>query len=605
VFGHIVERRIFHALGRCTIAAIGSADLWLRMLLTIRRMKDAGMIPAIPETALRRTRLFTGLVMFTFVAMHMANHALALISLQTAEQGREWFSLVWLNPVSSVLFYGSMLIHVMLALRAIYQHRTLRMPVREALQIGLGLLIPFLLVEHATGIRFSRMLYGIDLGYEAVIRKLWITYPIGGVKQTVTLLVIWAHACIGVFFWLRYRDWYSRVAPYLLTLAVLLPVLALLGFSDAGRMLEKTDQLMRDDRMITDQRIRSPTPRNTEMEERLDAITRGGQVIFIGSVLSVFLLRGVRRWRQKSTGIEIRYQHGALVRVPPDLSVLEASRIGGVPHYAVCGGKGRCSTCRVRIIESDGPLPEPGAIELATLRRIHADQDVRLGCQLRPKHNLSVALLLSPTVETDLPVNGEPARPGREEEIAILFCDLRNFTALSEARLPYDVVFLLNRYFAIVGQAVEQAGGRLDKFIGDGAMALFGIDGNSQAASRDAMKAAANIIREIGRLNAELEKEFSVELRVAIGVHTGPSIVGVMGYGSAKSLTAIGDTVNVASRLESLAKDFDTSIVVSEPAIVQAQAEIKDLENRKITIRGRTSAMKVYLLSQEQSARYL
>ncbi|MGG2478792.1 adenylate/guanylate cyclase domain-containing protein, partial [Rhizobium sp. BR5] len=59
-----------------------------------------------------------------------------------------------------------------------------------------------------------------------------------------------------------------------------------------------------------------------------------------------------------------------------------------------------------------------------------------------------------------------------EEEIAILFCDLRNFTTLSEAKLPYDVVFLLNRYFTIVGQAVEQAGGHLDKFIGDGAMAL-------------------------------------------------------------------------------------------------------------------------------------
>jgi adenylate cyclase len=570
-------------------------------------MKDAGMIPAIPETALRRTRLLTGLIMFSFVGMHLANHSLALISLETAEQGKRWFSIIWLNPVSSLLFYGSMLIHVILVLRSLYQRRTLRMPIREALQIILGLLIPFLLIEHAAGIRFSRTLYGVDLGYEDVIRKLWITNPIAGVKQTAALLVIWAHACIGIFFWLRYREWYSRFAPYLLTFAVLLPVLALLGFSDAGRMLETVQLEPRDDTFAQSSPSNNVTgvARQKEIDERLSNITTGGQIIFAGIVLSVGLMRGVRRWRQQSSRIEIRYQHGAFVRSPPDLSLLEASRFAGIPHYSVCGGKGRCSTCRVRIIESDGPLPEPGDIELATLRRIHADQDVRLGCQLRPKYNLSIALLLSPNLENDLTTNGEPTRPGREEEIAVLFCDLRNFTGLSEARLPYDVVFLLNRYFAIVGQAVEQAGGRLDKFIGDGAMALFGLEGNSENACRDAMKAAATIIREIDRLNSELEKEFSIKLRVAIGVHTGPSIVGVMGYGSAKSLTAIGDTVNVASRLESLAKEMDTCILVSEPAIIQSGSEIKDLESRKIAIRGRSSAMKVFLVTEDQSARFL
>ena len=167
------------------------------------------------------------------------------------------------------------------------------------------------------------------------------------------------------------------------------------------------------------------------------------------------------------------------------------------------------------------------------------------------------------------------------------------------------MVFLLNRYFTIVGQAVEHAGGRVDKFIGDGAMALFGLEGNQGTACRDAMRAAAIILRDIEKLNDELEKQCSINLRVVSGIHSGPSIVGVMGYGAAKNLTAIGDTVNVASRLESAAKEFNTAIVVSEPAIIQAGQNTEDLESRKIAIRGRTSEMKVFLVSREESARFL
>ena len=108
----------------------------------------------------------------------------------------------------------------------------------------------------------------------------------------------------------------------------------------------------------------------------------------------------------------------------------------------------------MRILDSAAPLPPPGSIEAATLARVHADEHVRLGCQLHPEGDVSIALLMAPHPAARLPVATEPVRPGREEEIAVLFCDLRNFTDLSEARLPYDVVFLLNRYFAIVGQAV-------------------------------------------------------------------------------------------------------------------------------------------------------
>ena len=203
-----------------------------------------------------------------------------------------------------------------------------------------------------------------------------------------------------------------------------------------------------------------------------------------------------------------------------------------------------------------------------------------------------------------MPVATEPVRPGRDEEITVLFCDLRDFTVLSEARLPYDVVYLLNRYFAIVGQAVEQAGGRLDKFIGDGAMALFGLGGNRQDACRQALSAAAAIVRDIGQLNEELSRDFATQLKIAIGIHTGPSVVGVMGYGAAKSLTAIGDTVNVASRLETTAKAHDVAVVVSEPALLQSGVTVEGLESSEVAIRGRSASMRVYLITEEESRRF-
>lgn len=563
------------------------------------------MAQYVTETSLRRARLLSGLVMLAFVACHLFNHALALISIDTAEYGRGWFSLLWLNPVSSVIFYGSVVVHLFLVLRSIYLLRSLQMPWREALQILLGLAIPFLIIDHAAGIRFSRMLFGIDEGYDVVIRRFWIMSPYLGLRQSIALVLIWAHGCLGVYFWLRYRSWYRQVAPYLLMFAVLLPIMALLGFSDAGRQMEMD---LPADHPHSEAGMRSPSdpppapsPRSPERQATISHITFGIRLAFGAAVILTFAARAMRGWRQRSRGFEILYEDGHALRAPAGFSILEASRLEGISHFSACGGKGRCSTCRVKILESEAPLPEPGDIERATLQRIHADSDVRLGCQLRPTGRVKVALLLAARQQDDAPANNEPIRPGREEEIAVLFCDLRNFTALSESRLPYDMVFLLNRYFTVVSQSVEQAGGRIDKFIGDGAMALFGLDGNRETASADALKAACLILRNVEKLNEELEQQFAVRLRIAIGIHAGPSIVGIMGYGAAKTLTAIGDTVNVASRLETAAKEFDTSIVVSEPVMVQSGHKRDGLRSRTIPIRGRSSEMKVFLISEEES----
>ncbi|MCV3735716.1 adenylate/guanylate cyclase domain-containing protein (plasmid) [Rhizobium sp. TRM96647] len=558
------------------------------------------------ERFLQKLRLGAGLVMLAFVAMHLVNHALLLVSLDTAERVSRLFALFWRSPAGTLLLYGALVIHVVLVLRSLYARRTLRMPAREAVQTAFGLLIPFLIIEHAVPARLSQPLYGIVIDYRVVVNSLWVVNPLQGFRQSVALLVIWTHGCIGVYFWLRFRPWFARVSPYLFAIAILVPVLALLGFAETGRMfahMAETAPQMDPARAEAPDAARPPIDQ-AAVAEGIGRIKIALYIIFLGAIALVLGLRRMRTLAERASQITIRYSNGALVHARRGLSLLEASRQAGVPHYSVCGGKGRCSTCRVRILDSAAPLPPPGSIEAATLARVHADEHVRLGCQLHPEGDVSVALLMAPHPAARLPVATEPVRPGREEEIAVLFCDLRNFTDLSEARLPYDVVFLLNRYFAIVGQAVEQAGGRLDKFIGDGAMALFGLGADRDRAARQALAAAAAIVRDIARLNAELGDEFSVRLRIAVGVHAGPSVVGMMGYGATKSLTAIGDTVNVASRLETTAKEHDVAIAVSERALAQSGLDTHGLRHSEVAIRGRTAPLRVFLVTDDESRRF-
>ncbi|WP_394888591.1 adenylate/guanylate cyclase domain-containing protein [Mesorhizobium sp. AaZ16] len=538
------------------------------------------------DLLLRRARLASGLVLMVFLTMHLGNHALNLISLKAAEEARPLFLAVWRNPLGTALLYGSVLVHVALTLAALYRRRTLAMPARELAQILLGLTIPLLIVEHVVGTRVLDELFEIDHTYEAVVRALWISHPLAGARQTIALLVIWTHGCLGLFFWLRYRRWYPRAAPWLLIAAVLVPTLALLGFAHAGQevsAMERPSSFM-------DPNIAAATA-NTQ-----GRIDRAIYLGFTALVATVLTARVVRDRLERRSLIEIRYADGHRVRVPKGYSVLEASRLGGIPHYAVCGGRGRCSTCRVRVIEGLSGQTAPGPIETATLRRIGAGEDVRLACQLRPVRGLVVSPLLAPSRRSERPLSRPSADPGHEQVLAVMFCDMRGFTALSDRRLPYDVVFLLNRYFAIIGEAVETAGGRVDKFIGDGALAIFGLENSPDMACRQALAAARAILADVHQLSEELSGELQGQLKVAIGIHVGPAIVGSMGYGAAIGLTAVGDTVNIGSRLESAAKDLDAEIVISEAAARRSRLDFSGFELRELEIRGRAKPLRVRVL---------
>jgi adenylate cyclase len=230
------------------------------------------------------------------------------------------------------------------------------------------------------------------------------------------------------------------------------------------------------------------------------------------------------------------------------------------------------------------------------LARVGAGPGKRLACQVRPSRPIAVIPLLPPAAT---PANAQ-SQPGylhgAEEEIAILFCDLRSFTQFAERRLPYDTVFLLNRFFRAMGESVEEAGGRVDKFIGDGVMALFGVEGEAGLGCRQAIDAARRMGLRLDELNTDHAHDLARPLRIGIGIHVGPVIVGEMGHAKAVSVTAIGDAVNTASRLEALTKELDVQMVVSEATIEAAGLDLSGFEGREVEIRGRAQIMKVRLI---------
>jgi adenylate cyclase len=542
----------------------------------------------------RRLRLVSGLVLFVFVLTHFLNHALGLVSLEALEAGRLWFLAFWRSPPATLLLYGALLLHLGLAVRRLYRRRRLVMPAWEATQLLTGLAIPPLLILHLLGTRFAAEVLGTEDSYLYVLLIYFKLNPASGLRQLAVMVFAWVHGCVGLHFWLRFRPWYPRWRPIFFAGALLSPVIALLGTLVAGR-----DALrLAADAEWLEAALARIKPADAEGPRLIGGVETGFLVGFFALLAFVFALRLQRDWRARRAGLAyLTYPDGRRVALTPGTTILEASRSAGIPHAAVCGGRGRCSTCRVRIGRGRAHLPTPDETEARVLARVGAAPDVRLACQTRPTADTEVAPLLAPDIGPAAALARAGYLRGDEREVAILFADLRGFTALSEDRLPYDVVFLLNRYFTAMGRAVEEAGGRVDKFIGDGVMALFGIEQGVEQGCRNALEAARRMATQLAGLNTALEGELASPLRMGIGIHAGPVIVGEMGYGHATSLTAIGDAVNTASRLEALTKELDVQLVLSEPVAARAGLDPAAFPRREITLRGRSEPLPVHAVA--------
>ncbi|MEQ8399182.1 adenylate/guanylate cyclase domain-containing protein [Thalassobaculum sp.] len=553
--------------------------------------------PATARTAstgsiVARWRTASGLILFSYVLSHLLNHATGIWSLEALAYFREPFVLVWRNPVGTGLLYGALTVHVVIALRAIWLRDSFRaMSWAEIAQLLLGLSIPLLLVDHAIATRYASAAFGVNDDYTFVLLNMWVFAPFLSVKQPVALVVAWMHGCVGLYLWLRFRPWFDRAAPWLLAAAVTIPTAALGGFIAAGMTIR---ELAQDPVWLQNAVAAMNLPSNADIGTVYRYIdnARMGFVLLVAAALAGRTVR--LTVERRSHDAILRYGSGRSVRATVGMTVLAVSRANGIPHASVCGGRGRCSTCRIRIGARLEALPEPSDAEAKVLRRIAAPPNVRLACQTMIVDGLEVMPLLPPHAAGVSEAHGGPSYlQGRELDIAVLFADLRGFTQISEQRLPYDVVFILNRYFAEMGAAIEGAGGRIDKFIGDGIMALFGVDSDPATGSRQALAAARAMSERLADLNASLEGDLSEPLRIGIGVHLGPAIVGEMGYGRVRGVTAVGDTVNTASRLESMTKEHGAQFIVSQVVVEAAGADLEPAPTLEIDIRGRRQTLAV------------
>ena len=539
-----------------------------------------------------RLRLWSAYILLAYVTLHLLNHSLGLISLRVLEEGRYWFVLIWKSLPGQIALYGALLTHFSLALWAVVRRRSFRLSAWEWTQLVLGASIVPIAALHVVGTRVAHDYYDVQPSYPWVLASLVVGSWLGIARQFSLPLVVWIHACIGIHFAWRLKPWYRDWLPVLYAVALLVPAA---GIAGAAVALRDFAELAQQPGFLREVFARSQAP-NASSAAELYAIADG---LMFGALLllaAAFAARPVRDfWERRAGVVHLAYGDRKRVDLPTGLSVLEMSRIAGIPHASVCGGRGRCSTCRVRVGGPDrAKLPPPSDDEQKVLTRVGAPENVRLACQLRPPPGrYRITPLLPPSSGPVEAYRRQPQAHGGERYVAILFADIRGFTSISEGRLPYDVVFLLNRYFRATGQAVQAAGGRLDKFIGDGVMAIFGLDCEPEVACRQALDAARRMGLALDDLNEAMSGDLDQPLRIGIGLHAGPAIVGEMGYDRAATLTAIGDTVNTASRLETLTKDFKVQLVVSQELLDRAGADLAAAPLHEVDIRGRQGKLGV------------
>jgi len=561
---------------------------------------EAGGSPGAPAPALiwgigiRQVRLASGLILFSYLLSHFANHALGNVSYAVMTDWLDVHMAFWRQPVVATIFYAAGITHWSLGLWALYARRQFRYRLPELTQLVLGLAIPFLLVSHFVGARLQATLFGRDVYYAQVFNANWISRPYGEWVQFALLLVAWIHGCIGIFYWLRLKDFFARAAPWLLVAATLLPTLALLGLIQGGREVVALAAM-------PEWRAANLSAEHVPGEaERalLDAIDVGFTITYAALLCLILAARGARALAERRGGmITLSYPNGVKVSVPKGLSVLEASLRNGIPHASVCGGKARCSTCRIRVIGDPQTLPPPSKRESFVLDRVGAGGDpaVRLACQLRPERDIAFFLVFPPKTTAATMRGSRKLRVGEERHVVSMFIDMRGSTRMAEKHLPFDTMFIINRFVTAVSSGIQKAGGQPNQFVGDGILALFGLDADPAVASRQAIDALAQIAANVEQLNRDLAEDGKEPIRYGIGVNGGDVIVGDIGFRENVVFTALGDPVNVAARLQDMTKEFACEAVIAEEVCRNAGLPPDPASTREVTIRGRDRPLTVRL----------
>ena len=530
----------------------------------------------------RTTRLWAGLILFVFVTTHLLNHAVGIFGVDAMQAVQEWRIAIWRSWPGTFLLYGALIVHVILVLKRLVLRRTWRMPLKEAFQIALGLLIPVLLYQHVIGTRIVSEFGGVNDAYLPTLMQLW---PNKAVDQIALIIVVWTHGIIGLHFLWRSKSWYRTIRDPALILAFAIPLLAIAGFISGGR-----------EALEFDTAEYQWTPEQAALF--VATARQANWALMAAAGLIVLLVVGFELYRRVGGNVVLRYTGHGEVRMARGLSVLEASRSHGIPHPSLCGGRGRCSTCRVLVVNGIETLDPPGPAEAAVLRRISAPPRVRLACRIRPTRDIGVQIVLPVDNNgSQLDWNDEAFKSGVEQSATVVFVDLRAFDRLTQTQVPFDLVVLLNRFVEEMRQAIEGHGGRVTMYLTDGIMAVFGQSG-PRSGARSAIAAAHDMLKSASLLNTEFSAALPQPLRIGIGIHSGNVVMARVGDEEHGYMsTALGETVTVASRLENATKELLSDCLVSRETLQTAGMPIPTTEHREIHMVSRSEPIIAYPLA--------
>ena len=325
----------------------------------------------------RRVRLVSGVVLLLFVAGHLSNLALGLVSVDAMERWRGGLLMPWQTGFGQALLLTAAIVHVGLGLASLASRHSLAMSRTDWVQLLLGLATPPLLVNHVVGGQVTSDLvarFSADYGF--VLAIYWRYAPLLALQQLLVVVIVWAHGAIGLYSTLVLRRSWRRLAPIVVPILFAIPIAALLGFAHAGEAVLA--------RLATDTAWRALIDQNLqirqEMGHRLDVIEGGVFLVYGMAVALAVGILAVSILRRRRTRVVVSYDGGLTAVGRVGMSVLDVSRANDVPHACVCSGRGRCGTCRI-IVPADADLDPSAEAELATLLRVKAPPDARLACQ--------------------------------------------------------------------------------------------------------------------------------------------------------------------------------------------------------------------------------
>jgi len=478
----------------------------------------------------RDLRLTSGIVLFTYVTLHLSCHALGLVSLDLAERALRVTVVLWHSPPGTLLLYGAAAVHVCLALLAVYDRRTLRMPPLQGLRIVLGVTMPLALIGHFIATRYAFERFALAAEYSRVVVGLWANGTSG--LALGLLAPGWIHGCLGLRYAFGHRRSWQRWKLVLFAAALLLPVFAAVGFVTMARELDVR---------------RSGTVPTAPQDATLREAREGALVVYLALIAFVGVGRSWRSVAERRAGsiVWIEYPQRT-VSVPRGWTVLEASRSFGIPHAAMCGGRARCTTCRVRVVRGASHCPVPAADERRVLERIAPnDPAIRLACQLRPTADIAVEPLVS-VATSAARAAPQPSQAAADHDAALLLVDVRldpGDAATSAA--AHDTLHALARAFAIVDAAAAAAAVEPHRHSASSWLLVFRGEDRAAAVAR-ALAVAERIACDAERLAAALGSELGLAMRTALVVHVGRIAVGAIGPGATAVAGAPIDAVEKA-----------------------------------------------------------